>query len=179
MEEIIYVHTGEVKLGRSNDVLYSTPIGSCVVITAWAARVSVGAMAHVMLPGEAPSSTPQPYKYAKNAIDRLVELMIPFVPLTETGVCLLGAANVLKKKDDTICDSNRQSIRAYLDKREIPVHAAVLGGYLRRSTCLCVSSGALVYTQAGGAERLLWQFEGETVADQSMEGALTYARRTG
>ena len=106
MNDIIHVNTGEVKTGQANALLKSTPIGSCVVIMAWSASHRFGIMAHVMLPGCAPESAPIPTRYSINAIETLTDMMAPYAALTDIGVCLIGAANVLNKADDTICSSN-------------------------------------------------------------------------
>ncbi len=55
MEKIVNVSTGEVKVGRKGEILKSTAIGSCVVIAAYDSERNIGIMAHVMLPGRAPT----------------------------------------------------------------------------------------------------------------------------
>ncbi len=158
MNNMIYVHTGEVKGGQADAVLQSTPIGSCVVIMAWSAIRRFGTMAHVMLPGCASEAAPTPTRYAINAIETLSDNMASYAPLTETGVCLLGAANVLKKADDTICQNNIHSITEYLKRKGIPVHAAILGGDQRKMACLYVREGRMTYTQGESSEKTLWQY---------------------
>lgn len=160
MNGIIHIHTGEVKIGRGSEVLQSTPIGSCVVIMAWSAGTGTGGMAHIMLPGCAPKAVPMPTKYATNAVKTLTALLTPCVPLSETGVCLVGAANVLNKADDTICQSNIRSITEYLERANIPVNAAVLGGNRRRMACLYVLNGRMTYTEGESEEKTLWQSVG-------------------
>jgi chemotaxis protein CheD len=156
VEDIVYVQTGDVKSGSGKGILQSTPIGSCVAIMAWAQTQSFGAMAHVMLPGDAPESEPQPTKYATIAIDALAAIMAPYMTLQDAGVCLVGAANVLNKKDDAICGSNIQSITAYLDLKEVPLHVAVLGGHERRTAFLYLGNGRMAYVEAESPERVLW-----------------------
>jgi len=159
MNDIIHVHTGEVKVGHANEVLRSTPIGSCVAIMALSAHRRVGIMAHIMLPGRAPKAASMPTKYAINAIDQLAENMAPHAPLNETGVCLVGAGNVLNKSDDTICHRNIRSITDYLKHMGIPVHAAMLGGNQRRMACVYVQEGRVTYTQGESQEKTLWQYD--------------------
>ena len=158
MKNVIHVHTGEVKVGLTNEILQSTPIGSCIVIMTWSARQKVGMMAHSMLPGRAPKAASVPTKYSVNAIEALAENMAPYAPLSTTGVCLIGAANVLKKADDTICNRNIHSITEYLKQAGIPVHAALLGGNQRRMACLYVHEGRMAYTQGDSQKKTLWQY---------------------
>ena len=174
MKEIIYVHTGEAQVCGSHAVLRSTPLGSCVAVTAWSLRGRLGAMAHIMLPGRAPKTASRPTKYAHNAMEVLVEQMTPHASLNETGVCVIGAANVLNKNDDTICDSNIASINEFLSQRRIPVHAAALGGYRRRTACLYIHEGRVTFTQAEAREKTLWQHSDKPIRDKAMERISLY-----
>jgi chemotaxis protein CheD len=168
MHDMIHVNTGEVKVGRANAVLQSTPIGSCVVIMAWNVHRRVGIMAHIMLPGCAPQAASVPTRYSVNAIEKLTEDMAPYASLTDIGVCLIGAANVLKKADDTICHSNIRSVTDHLKHKGIPVHAAQLGGNERRMACLYVNEGRMTFTQGESQERVIWQY----IDKQGHSGAL-------
>jgi chemotaxis protein CheD len=178
MDDIIHVNTGEVKVGRANAVLQSTPIGSCVVIMAWNAHSRVGIMAHIMLPGCAPRAAAVPTRYSVDAIEKLAENMAPYASLTDIGVCLIGAANVLKKSDDTICHSNIHSITDYLKHEDIPVHAAVLGGDQRRMACLHVHEGRMTYTQGESREKTLWQYIDKQRRNGNLKGESTHGRGT-
>ena len=160
MSSIVHIHTGEVKVGCHDEILQSTPIGSCVVIMAWSAEARMGGMAHIMLPGRAPKTTSVPTKYTANAVEALAESLAPHASLRDIGVCLVGAANVLNKTDDTICQNNQHSVAECLRKADIPVHATVLGGNRRRMACLYVPDGRMTYTEGGSEERTLWQSVG-------------------
>jgi len=158
MKEIIDINTGEVKVGAEKVVLRSIAIGSCIVIAAYDSKKKIGAMAHVMLPGSAPEKTSERTKYAADAIDEMIEKM------TRAGsnrddveVCLVGAGNVLKKKDDTICRDNIASTTQLLKEKHIPVRSMLLGGVERKGVFLDVESGSISYTEGDGAEKLLWK----------------------
>lgn len=158
MEEIIDVNTGEVKVGSKKVVLRSVAIGSCIVIAAYDFKKRTGAMAHIMLPGHAPKKVSEKAKYAADAIDEMISQM------TRTGtnkddieVCLVGAGNVLKKKDDTICKDNIKSTTQFLGEKHIPIRATVLGGTKRKGVFLDVESGSISYTEGDGKEKPLWK----------------------
>lgn len=157
MREIIDVNTGQVKLGRGEVLLRSLAIGSCIAVAAYDSKAGIGAMAHIMLPGSAPVKFSERTKYAANAIDEMIGMML------EAGskngnieVCLVGAGNVLQKEDDTICVANMQSTTRLLEERNIPIRATVLGGTERKSIFLDVESGNVSYRKGGGQERPLW-----------------------
>jgi len=68
-----YVNTGEVRSGGPDTILNSGAIGSCIVITAFVSEKKIGAMAHVMLPGEATIKNQlQATRYAANAIEEML-----------------------------------------------------------------------------------------------------------
>ena len=55
MKKVRDVQIGQVKAGTGGVILKSSAIGSCVVVVAYDTARKVGAMAHIMLPGRAPT----------------------------------------------------------------------------------------------------------------------------
>jgi chemotaxis protein CheD len=134
MKQVLDVNTGEVKAGTGESALRSIAIGSCVVVAAYDFKRKIGAMAHVMLPGNAPENSIDKTKYAANAIEELINMITPEdSKQCNIEACLVGAGNVLKKEDDTICDANIRSTAQILKEKHIPVRASVLGGTNRKS----------------------------------------------
>ena len=157
MDTIIDVNTGEVKVGRKVH-LRSLAIGFCIVVAAYDAETRVGGMAHVMLPNEAPKTAHHKTRYASDGIHELLRQM------TEEGaspesieVSLVGAGNVLQKKEETICESNIQSTTQLLREYNLPVRASVLGGIHRKSVFMDTEKGTISYTEGDGAKTPLWQ----------------------
>jgi chemotaxis protein CheD len=162
MREIVDVNTGEVKVSGKKIILRSLAIGSCIVIAAYDFKKKIGAMAHVMLPGSAPKKALEKTRYAADAIDEMIDKM------TQAGsgkddieVCLVGGGNVLKRKDDTICEDNVESTTRLLEKKQIPVRSTILGGTERKGVFLDVESGTISYTEGNGKEQPLWKATGE------------------
>jgi chemotaxis protein CheD len=159
MKEVIDIGTGAVEVAGAGAILRSSAIGSCIVIAAYDSSKKVGAIAHSMLPGRAPKDAGgKRTRYAADAIDEMINKM------TRTGanqcdleVCLVGAGNVLKKQDDTICKDNIESTTELLGKKHIPIRAAALGGTERKGISLDVGSGSIFYTEGDGKEKLLWK----------------------
>ena len=162
MREIVDVNTGEVKVSGKKIILRSLAIGSCIVIAAYDFKKKIGAMAHVMLPGSAPEKTLEKTRYAADAIDEMIDKM------TQAGsgkddieVCLVGGGNVLKRKDDTICEDNIESTTRLLENKQVPVRSTILGGTERKGVFLNVESGTISYTEGNGKEQPLWKTTGE------------------
>jgi len=167
MEKIVDVNTGEVKIGSKKTMLRSVAIGSCIVITAYDFKKKIGAMAHVMLPGSAPNGTSERTRYAADAIDEMVNKMIQAgSKQCDIETCLVGAGNVLKKKDDTICKDNVTSITRLLERKHIPVRTMALGGTKRKGVFLDVETGSISYTEGDEKEKLLWKPAGKTTTEQ-------------
>lgn len=161
VQQNIEVSTGEVKLARSGATMSSIAIGSCIAIATLDFESKTGAIAHVMLPGRSPESCLDKTKYAENAIDEMFNLVSNAgVKITDIEVFLVGAGNVLKKDDDTICQSNIESVTRILKEKKIPVRASVLGGTERKSVFIDIDNGSISYTEGGSSKKLLWQKSG-------------------
>ena len=158
MNKTIDVNTGDVKGSRDSVVLRSIAIGSCIAVVAYSFRDRAGAIAHIMLPGRASGATKEKTRYAEDAVDELLGILEGFgVDLGDIEVCLVGGGNVLEKEDDSICQSNIESITGIMKERNIPVRASVLGGIKRKSVMMDVASGKVSYTEGDGRETFLWQ----------------------
>ena len=165
MKNFVDVSTGQLKVTTDNVVLRSIAIGSCVVIVAYDSKQSMGALAHVMLPGRAPTGkTVEKTRYAADAIDELIKQMRGAgSELGGIETALVGGGNVLQKKDDTVCQNNIQSTISLLKQKNIPIKAAVLGGTKRKGVFLDVASGCVSCTEGDEGEKLLWQAHQERV----------------
>lgn len=158
-KRIVDVYTGEVKAGGNNTLLKSTAIGSCVVIAAYDSKKKVGVLAHVMLPGAAPEGKPlQRTRYAADAIEEMINMMTHLGANKDNiEACLVGGGNVLKRKDDTICQENIASIIEFLNEERIKIGSKAVGGTEKRSVSLDVKNGTIHYTEGNTKEKLLWK----------------------
>lgn len=176
MGETIDVNTGEVAVSRKGSFLRALALGSCVAVTAYDPICRCAGVAHIMLPGRAPEHHPDKTRYAENGIRRLLELMIAEgCRRRSLEVCLVGAGNVLRKADDTICESNIRSVTGILAAEGLTLRAARLGGFERKSVFIEPATGRVWYTEGEGPKTLLWAAEtNETImtAPQSLESHL-------
>lgn len=160
MQEIIDVQIGEVRVNQGKVILQSRAIGSCIAIVAYDAAKRIGAMAHVMLPGIAPSDKKggEETKYAANAIDSMVSQMARLGSRNDDiEVALVGGGNILNRENDTICKDNIESVLSLLRKKHLKVRAQAVGGTDRRSVRLDVERGVVSYTEGDGSEIQLWK----------------------
>jgi len=149
---------GKVMVTREKIVLRASALGSCIGVAAYDAGKRIGGMAHVMLPGSAPDKAVEKTRYAANAIDEMARQMIEMGSKPgDINVCLVGGGNVLERDDDTICESNMESVRKILKNKEMEVKESVLGGTQRRSVSVDVEKGEVWYTEGDGEKKLLWK----------------------
>jgi chemotaxis protein CheD len=159
MDKIIDVDTGEVKAGRKKEILKVSAIGSCIVIAAYSRKKKLGVMAHVMLPGKSPKkNVRQRTRYAEDAIDKIIKTMDRLkVRHDEIEVCLVGAANVLEDKGDTVCRTNIDSVIGLLNEKNIKISAKSLGGTKRRAISFDIGKGCVFCSEGDEADKLLWK----------------------
>ncbi len=160
MDSVIDVQTGQVKIGQNNAILKSGPLGSCIAVVFFDATRKIGAMAHIMLPGKAPAKTKprERTRYAVDAIDLLIDEMQRLgSTVMDIDVILIGGANVLQRPDDSICQTNINSVRRLIDEKELNVVAQALGGVDRMSASLDLAQGQIFYTEGNGTKKKLWQ----------------------
>lgn len=168
VQQVIEVNTGEVKVAHSGVKLSSVAIGSCIAVAALDLKKRIGAIAHIMLPGRSPESYVEKTKYANDAIEEMLNQMLNTgTNANDIQVCLVGAGNVLQKEDDTICQSNIESVMQILKEKNIPIRTSVLGGTERKSVFIDIDNGRIFYTKGDRAKKLLWQQPEETVLNCS------------
>ena len=155
--EDIDVNTGEVAVRRGEFILRAMAIGSCVVVAAYDPKAKVAGMAHIMLAGRAPKRSTEKIKYAADGIEELlIQMLGSGSDINSIEACLIGAGNVLKKEDDTICADNIKSVTAILAEKNIPVRARSVGGTVRRSASLDVKLGTVSCAEGDGSKKQLW-----------------------
>ncbi len=160
MKKIVDVQIGQVKAGKGKVILQSKAIGSCVAIVAYDATKNIGSLAHVMLPGKAPMGKKrrQKTRYAADAINAMVGKMGKLgSKKDDIEVVLVGAANVLRREDDTICRDNIESILDLLAKKRLKVKAQALGGTARKSVSLDIERGIVSCAEGNGRQTELWR----------------------
>jgi len=165
MNEIVYVNTGEVKLGDSSTILNSGAIGSCVVVCIYNSSKKMGAMAHIMLPGVASVENEIKTKYASNAILKLMKLINKNNDQsTILETCIIGGANVLKRSNDTIGKKNIDSVEKLLSEKGIIICGKSVGGDKRRTVVFDIKKACMYFTEGNSSEKILW--EKENIFDQ-------------
>lgn len=144
------VNTGEVRFSNGKTQLVSSAIGSCIAVALYIPSTRMGGLAHIMLPGRAPSvEGVETYRYAENAINFMRRRLAPSQFHTNNlKVCVVGGGNVLKREDDTICEDNIKSVMAAIKEHGFIIAAKDVGGTERRKIRFDVRKG-IVYSHLG------------------------------
>ncbi|MFW6309587.1 MAG: chemotaxis protein CheD [Prolixibacteraceae bacterium] len=164
MKEPVIVQTGEVKTGGRNDILKSSPIGSCVVVVLFDEEIAAGGMAHIMLPGKAPDRKDTvPARYAYNAIEELLKQMTELgARQSHLNAVIAGGGNVLKRDGDMIGALNADAVNHLLSEKNIPVLAQSVGGTNRKSVRFNIEQRVIYYTEGDSKEKILFEFSYKT-----------------
>ncbi len=162
MKQVTDINVGEIEVSARKIILRAIALGSCIGLAAYDSVNRIGAVAHIMLPGRAPSKSAEKTRYAEDAVEQLLLRMADAGAVKRNiQACLVGAGNVLEKDDDTICCSNIASVTRILRDSDIPVKASLLGGTRRKSVSLDVETGRVLSTEGDDAKQLLWSFTSE------------------
>jgi len=160
MNSIVYVNTGELKYGENNIIFNSGAIGSCIVVTIFDKEKHTGAMAHIMLPGESPKKHKPSNKYAADAIRNLHNYFLKTTSKSENLICcIVGGANVLRKKDDNLCRDIINSVEEEILKNNLVISKKNIGGELRRTMQFDTYTGDVFYSIENSGLSLLWSID--------------------
>ncbi len=162
---IKYIQSGEIAIGSKNELLVSSPLGTCVAVMAYDTKTKICGMAHIMLPGKSQrENTHHKNRYAADAIDDLLSKLHQADVLSENiDVCLAGGANVLKKENDTISKELALSLFKIIGENKLKIMATSLGGYERRIASIDTETGVVYCTIGESPEMVLWKFDNKKV----------------
>jgi len=170
-QQELFVATGCLGIGSKNGLIRTSPLGSCVAVIAYDKSTKTGGIAHIMLPGKSPTKNKaEENKYAQNAIENLLDALKSLGSnKTNIEICLVGGANVLRKKNDTIADNLIFSIFEILERKKLSTKTTSLGGYERRTAKLWLHSGLVTFTLGDKGEAELYHFITGNTAEMSHE----------
>ncbi|MGM0442063.1 MAG: chemotaxis protein CheD [Elusimicrobiota bacterium] len=151
----VNVPTGTVKVLKGSYVLRAYALGSCIGVAACSSKEKIGGLAHVMLPGKAPDKKDvTTNRYAINALENLFSRMEKLgVDKNLIRVCMAGAGNVLKKKNDVICKKNILSITEELKKYNLRTIFKFTGGTQRWGLSLNTVTGRAVVSNGNTSDK--------------------------
>ncbi len=164
--------SGQVVTGLGDEILTSSPLGSCIAVIAYDIKRKIGGIAHVMLPGSSykTEGNNNNNKYAVDGINSLLDKLLNLKSqIRDIRICLIGGANVLRKEDDFIAETLVTSVVKIIGEKKIKICASSLGGFERRTGRIEMKTGNVFFTIGGSAERMLWDFNKNTGEKTTIE----------
>ena len=146
----------QIGVGKVEDELIASGIGSCLVIALYDPKEKIGALAHTMLPArrmlfEARNSKherrktnpwPPDTRYADTAIDEMLKKMEAQGAKRENiEAKIIGGANMFSAFRSDISEDNISYAREKLKKLSIPIVGECVGGSQGRSVEFSIASG--------------------------------------
>jgi chemotaxis protein CheD len=151
------VQMGQIEVGKNEDELIASGIGSCLVITFYDPKQKIGALAHTMLPARRMSFEARDAKnerranpnspdtrYADSAIDEMLKrIEAQGAKREDLEAKLIGGANMFSAFISKIGEDNISYAREKLKKVGILVVGECVGGSQGRSVEFSVASGVV------------------------------------
>ena len=154
MQNMIEVTMGEGAVSRAPNIISSSGLGSCVVVTLYDAKRKLGGLAHVMLPDSKNlNGYHTPYQCADTAIATLIEeLQTMWASPRYLVAKLVGGAKMFSASDDAgpgIGKQNITSVKRILKQKRIVVIGENTGGSYGRNVEFHLDSGRVVVKAMG------------------------------
>lgn len=147
---VIYLQPGEFHVARDPAII-KTILGSCVGVTFWSKRLSIGALFHGVLP-RCPEGAPrhEKHRYVDFAIRDLATRFEGFGAFrAEVQVKVFGGADVLPvqaglTRRATVGRQNRDSALEVLERESLSVVASDVGGRTGRAIQFHTGTGEVL-----------------------------------
>ncbi len=138
------VYPGAVIVRSGGEILRTSPLGSCIALSAYDPATGSGGLAHIMLPGAARPGTKDKYRYSSNAtIALLGRFKRKGISLETLKFVVAGGANVMRAADNSVSDLNIKAVLNELKKRGLETAFKFVGGVRRRVIVLNLATGKL------------------------------------
>ncbi len=150
------VEMGQIEVGKNEDALIASGIGSCLAITFYDSKQKIGALAHTMLPARRMSfearnpnnerrttnyESPDT-RYADTAIDQMLKKVEALGAKRENiEAKIIGGANMFSAFISKIGEDNISYAREKLKKLGIAVVGECVGGSQGRSVEFSIATG--------------------------------------
>ncbi len=146
-------------VARTQGVLSSVGLGSCVALMMHDPLTQVGAMAHILLPHESMSrERGRPAKFASTATAFLIDEMRRFGALGDPVAVIVGGASMfgaLLSKGINMGERNVTAVRQSLHDAGVALMASDVGGDYGRSVYFDVATGRVRVVSMNHGERTL------------------------
>lgn len=157
---MLHVGVAEWKVGEKPDALRTT-LGSCVGVALYAERKGVGGLAHVLLGHPQPGKIVNKGKYARPAVQGLVQdLQREGVQTEELRARIFGGASMFEAQTSSFLQNiganNVIAVKEVLAELKIPILFEDTGGSVGRTVTFFLDDGRILL-RANGKEKYIYK----------------------
>ncbi|MBP8855184.1 MAG: chemotaxis protein CheD [Oscillospiraceae bacterium] len=150
MGKMITVGIADINIAKTEDVLVTYALGSCVGICLYDSQIKLAGLAHIMLPSstQLTNVTNQPYKFADTGIKELLKMMnINGANPTRLRAKIAGGAQMFAAMSNSsianIGDRNVSAVKQWLAMLRIPIVAEDTGKDYGRTLFFDAATGTM------------------------------------
>jgi len=158
--KLLHVGVAEWKSARAPDGLRTT-LGSCVGVAFYSAEKKIGGIAHVLLAEPPGGKIINRGKYARPAVDSLIEELTRLeVKIPTLTARIFGGASMFDSVNSTFLQNigpdNVKAVKEAVLFHKIPVLAEDVGGNTGRTITLSLEDGS-IFLRAGTREKYFYR----------------------
>lgn len=148
MATIIKIGMADLNVAKSDDILQTIGLGSCVGICLWDPLTKIGGMAHIMLPSSLQAKQSNEAKFADTAVPLLIDRMIKAGAEKSRLVAkIAGGAQMFSFYGNNdimkIGERNTEAVKQVLSLSRIKILAEDTGGNYGRTIEFYTQNGKL------------------------------------
>jgi len=150
----VFVNMGQISSFKTQGILTTVGLGSCIGLTLYDAVAKVGVMGHIFLPKSRPSDTEAPLgKYADTGVPAMIDEAVKLgARKSRLEAKMAGGANLFPNLSTTSASIGQQNIEAVirqLDKHGIAVVGKDVAGSHGRKMRFFIENGVVTVTAIG------------------------------
>ncbi len=150
----VFVNMGQISSFKTQGILTTVGLGSCIGVTMYDAVAKVGVMGHIFLPkSRAKDSSAPPGKYADTGIPAMIDEAVKLgARKSRLQAKMAGGANLfpnLSANSTSIGQQNIEAVTGHLDKHGIAIIGKDVAGGHGRKMRFFVDSGIVTVTAIG------------------------------
>jgi len=155
---IVSVIAGHCNWTSSEDIAFSTMLGSCLSVCAYDAGAGVGGMNHFLLPESHHDDDPkfsESFRYGSAAIESLLNSLYAHgAAKNGLTIKIFGGANVLKNASRDIGQKNAQFTKNFFQRENLRIATEDIGGNYGRRIVFHPASGKVLLKNIGDAQEI-------------------------
>lgn len=157
----LIVGISDMKTSKSDDIIITYALGSCVGICIYDSSSKIGGMAHIMLPSSTMDATKSnPYKFADTAIDSMVKKLVAMgATKIKLRAKIAGGAQMFPAINNAsisnIGSRNVTAVKQALGKAFVPIIAEDTGSNYGRTVVFHLEDGSVEIKSASMGNKKL------------------------